>query len=143
MWNVCVMPAGFGEWGWGRVGHHSDRQMIGWIRSPYWGVCREGLSGPLGWPCAICVYSDSWLVLIMVVCGFCWIGIGGTHCSPNRTGRCKEPRKHLFVCFLRRTRVGFVDSLARQVAARTAAARCGVGPKVMFPAGQSLRVDAG
>lgn len=48
-----------------------------------------------------------------------------------------------FVCFLRRTRVGFVDSLARQVAARTAAARCGVGPKVMFPAGQSLRVEAG
>lgn len=65
---------------------------------------------------------------------FCWIGIGEHVVQPTELGGAKDPRSICF-CFLRRTHVGFVDSLAR----------CGVWSRSEgdVPSRTGLRVETG
>ena len=116
--------------------------MIVGSKASIWVLCSEGLSGPLGWPCAICSHPDPRPALSVCV----WLDRGHV-VRPTELGGAKNHESIFpYVYFLRRTHVGFVDSPACprdwQVAASTWRQAAESGLKVTFRAEESPRVGA-
>lgn len=132
----------------------TGKRLVG-SKASIWVPAATGLSGRLLSPCAICFYSDSWLVLLVLfvcvfVCFFCcccWFGARGTPCSPIRTGRCKEPQKQfLFVCLKKNPSwFSWLTSQSRRLAQGLPGRQLHAAesdPKVMSRASGSFHVEA-
>lgn len=97
------------HWTWGVAGGcdtMTDRHVIGGIQSQYLGVCREGaLRKTRVTMCNMFLFRHVACAqhVFMCVCVLLLFGLVqglGTRSSPNRAGRCKEPRGHFLVgCF--------------------------------------------